>query len=239
MMFLLFQLDTDSENNDKQVKKVRKRTAYSLQEKLDAVRRVANGEKRSKVLHDLNLPESVLRDWIKNKDRFKYFMKNYDKTEMKGRKRTRLPDHIELDRKVYEWYMNQPDKEALTVPQISRKGTEINKSLKGDPYFFCTRGWVHHWKIRYGLKYRSTHSSQEENNSDIQEHVLTSSGENESVDVTEDSVDDTVMNVSTPVLKENESPVKTMKTERGSRYSSEAVWSRHLTQDINTGFHLI
>ena len=236
MMFLFIKLYAGSEKKDEQGKKVTKRTAYSLQEKMAAFYRVASCEKRSTVLEELNLPEPTLRQ---DMDRFKYVMKNFNKKEMKERKKTRLPDNVDLDRKLYQWFTSQPTKDAISNEQIIAKAQEIHISQTGNPYSRCYTGWLHRWKKRHGLlKQQMRYSSQDENNSmkeneNIEGHVLTSSGENESMNTDDDSAGDTAMDDFTSVITENEPPMKRIKTECDRRYRGEPAASLHQTADNN------
>ena len=233
MMFLFIKLYAGSEKKDEQGEKVTKRTAYSLQEKMAAVYRVASCEKRSTVLGELNLPESTLRQ---DKDRFKYVMKNCNKKEMKERKKTRLPDNVDLDRELYQWFTSQPTKDAISNEEIIAKAQEIHISQTGNPYSRCYTGWLHRWKKRHGLlKQQMRYSSQDENNSmkeneNIEGHVLTSSGENESMNTDDDSAGDTAMDDFTSVITENKPPIK---TECDRRYRGEPAASLHQTADNN------
>lgn len=45
---------------------------YTLEEKILAITRIENGEKKAAVGRDLNIPESTLRGWCKTKEKIRF-----------------------------------------------------------------------------------------------------------------------------------------------------------------------
>jgi len=50
----------------------RKKSSYTVEDKLKAVSRVRNGERQCVVYRELGIPESTLRGWIRDEDKLRY-----------------------------------------------------------------------------------------------------------------------------------------------------------------------
>jgi len=52
----------------------RKRKAWTVSNKVNAVKRVNNGESQAKVLRDIGVSKSTLRGWLKDKEKLREFL---------------------------------------------------------------------------------------------------------------------------------------------------------------------
>ena len=85
----------------------RKRKAWTVSDKVNAVERVDKGESQAKVSRDLGVSESTLRGWLKDKEKLHEFLHTVDESDGLNRKRARLANDERLDAAQYRWFVQQ------------------------------------------------------------------------------------------------------------------------------------
>ena len=79
----------------------RKRKAWTVSDKVNAVERIDKGESQAKVSRDLGVSESTLRGWLKDKEKLREFLHTVDENGGLNRKRARLANDERLDAALY------------------------------------------------------------------------------------------------------------------------------------------
>ena len=129
-----------------------KRKQFTVKDKLDAISQLNKGASRATICHDLGLAESTLRGWIKDEANLRKFVSECEETEGLNRKKARLPQHVELDRSLFMWFVHQRDQGIpLSGPILKAQAEKLSKDLGGDDDFTATEGWLSRWKKRHGI----------------------------------------------------------------------------------------
>ena len=66
----------------------RKHASHNVQQKLDVIERIRKGETRTKVSRELGVPDSTIRRWVKDENKFRAFLDQLDEGGLR-RKRAR------------------------------------------------------------------------------------------------------------------------------------------------------
>ncbi|XP_014276200.1 jerky protein homolog-like [Halyomorpha halys] len=130
----------------------RKRVVIAIEQKIDAVYRLENGEPLKKVA-DLNVGTSTVSEWKKNKnDLIKFASKTACSTIQ--RKTMRKFENEELNEAVFLWFMQQREKGIpLTGPLIQEKAKVLALQFgESSKPFTASSGWLDRWKCRYGIR---------------------------------------------------------------------------------------
>lgn len=131
----------------------RKRVVISIEQKIEAIYRLENGEVLKKIAEDLNVGTSTVSDWKKNKDDLiKFATKTASSTV--PRKTMKKFENEELNEALFLWFMQEREKGIqLTGPLIQEKARAL-ASLFGETSkpFLASSGWLDRWKSRYGIK---------------------------------------------------------------------------------------
>ena len=130
----------------------RKHAAYTVQQKLQIVSRIRNGETQAKVSREAGIPESTLRGWLKEEPKLRQFLEEVDSDDGIKRKRTRTAKDPVLDKAVFNWFVQQRS-EGLPIsgPLVQAQAQGLSDSIHGEGAFHASRGWLHRWKKRHGI----------------------------------------------------------------------------------------
>ena len=136
----------------------KKRKAYTVKEKLDAVNRVLEGEKLTGVGRDIGVPESTIRGWVRDRDKLQLFLESVDMQHGFHSKRTRPAKNPQLDAELYRWYIQNCDNSItpITNPIIKAHAEKLNNDFGGPSDFKASDGWLSLWRRRHGLCRLST-----------------------------------------------------------------------------------
>lgn len=131
-------------------KKKRVLTIRSLETKLAAIADVEAGlEPKVNIARKYDIPPNTLSTWIKNADRIKAASQAADFRP--HRKKLRTTPYDDIDKALYEWYMNARSVDvSLTYRQLQSRAEQIAEEM-GYQRFRCSNGWVHRFKERYKL----------------------------------------------------------------------------------------
>lgn len=118
--------------------KAGKRPLRSLtaHEKLDAIRRVHEGESKASVARDIGVPESTLRGWCKNEDKISYLSRQASPENEDGERLEKRPK-VEENLQPYNLCLRTPENapEDLRVPSSAdadRSKSAADLSMKAD-----------------------------------------------------------------------------------------------------------
>lgn len=132
---------------------------YSIGTKLDAIRRVENGESQAHVAHELHAGPTTVNGWILQKQKIKGYCDRLSSDSALQRMKIRDPDFTEIDQRVYDWFVSQ---RTLGIPLsgtlICDKALAIAEQLYGtETSFEGSRGWFNRWQRRHGISQHSIH----------------------------------------------------------------------------------
>ncbi|KAG6931620.1 tigger transposable element derived 5 [Chelydra serpentina] len=130
-----------------------KRKAYTVQEKLDAIKRHRNGETQAKISRDIGINESTFHGWLKNADKLGSYMHNLDKEHCLLRKRSRLANDADLDSAVYTWFVKEQQKGIpISGLLIAMQAEKFDRELNGEfSNFKASSGWLWRFQKRHGI----------------------------------------------------------------------------------------
>uniref|UniRef100_A0A8C4RFE6 HTH CENPB-type domain-containing protein n=1 Tax=Erpetoichthys calabaricus TaxID=27687 RepID=A0A8C4RFE6_ERPCA len=132
----------------------RKHASYDVQQKLDVIERIRNGETRIKVSRELGVPESTLRGWIKDENKLRTFLDELDEGGLR-RKRARTAKDPELDKTTFNAICEARNNGIpISGPVIQAQAEKLYKEIHGpdaDPEFTVLSGWLKRWKQQHGI----------------------------------------------------------------------------------------
>ncbi|GFR09827.1 jerky protein homolog-like [Trichonephila clavata] len=138
----------------------RKQVNLSMEQKLQALKRLDKGENVSSVAKDLGVGKSTIGDWKKKRTEIESWCVNRMSTEtLKERKSMKESDYNKVSEALYIWFCQTREK-GLTVngPTLQEKALKFYDEFKkdSDPIFVASTGWLDRWKKRYGVRQLST-----------------------------------------------------------------------------------
>ncbi|XP_028678617.1 jerky protein homolog-like [Erpetoichthys calabaricus] len=132
----------------------RKHASYDVQQKLDVIERIRNGKTRIKVSRELGVPESTLRGWIKDENKLRTFLDEFDEGGLR-RKTARTAKDPELDKATFNAFCETRNNGIpISGPVIQAQAEKLYKEIHGpnaDPEFTVSSGWLKRWKQRHGI----------------------------------------------------------------------------------------
>lgn len=121
----------------------------TIEEKLEAINRVKNGELLRNVAADYNVGVSTVSEWVKMKTKFEEHA-----SKMPNKKTMKTCQNEKVNEAVFLWFTQQREKGvALTGPIIQEKAKILSEMMgeKGNG-FKASAGWLEKWKGRYGVR---------------------------------------------------------------------------------------
>ncbi|KAL8600197.1 hypothetical protein ACOMHN_062487 [Nucella lapillus] len=145
------------------MEKHKTRKVLNLKQKIQLIKEVeGNPQKTRKIIADkYGIPHSTLSTIIKEKQKYE---RQYKGGEHNGsRIRCRGPQHQDVDDALLRWF-KQARSEGFTVngPMLKTKADELSQIL-GILNWRCSEGWIHRWKKRHGIQFRSSMGQPSEN----------------------------------------------------------------------------
>uniref|UniRef100_UPI00358FDD14 tigger transposable element-derived protein 2-like n=1 Tax=Myxine glutinosa TaxID=7769 RepID=UPI00358FDD14 len=149
--------------------------SYTMQEKLDAVTRVQNGETQYFIIYDVlytftnlvfflvqvcralgGLNESTLHGWLKKEDELRSFVRDIEHSDGLTRKRARKAADTQLDRATYTWFSQKMNNNVpISGPILKAQAQKLHKQIHGEsadaPDFKASGGWLSRFKKRHGI----------------------------------------------------------------------------------------
>lgn len=130
----------------------RKRTVVSLETKLQAINRLDKGETIKKVASDLGVGEVTVGDWRRKRAEIEKWCSQKD-NESK-RKTMKTGEFEKTSSALFMWFTQLRSKGSpVSGPMLQEKAIEFHEKFKdGEEEFTASRGWLHRWKTRYGIR---------------------------------------------------------------------------------------
>ncbi|XP_053404457.1 tigger transposable element-derived protein 4-like [Mercenaria mercenaria] len=130
----------------------RKLDVKTIEVKYNAIMEVEKGQKsKAQIARDLKINSSTLATWVKNAANIKEGYLTYSPK----RKTMKTGKWDELESALLQWFKFARDKEAvLSGPTLIAKAEQYAQSLQIED-FHGTTGWLHRFKERNGIVFRS------------------------------------------------------------------------------------
>lgn len=154
MLSVNYTMDVGSKNKRKQ---------FSLKEKMDILKEVDQGSKKSDVARMFFLAPSTLSTIIKDREKI---TKLYEQSSLcTDRKRLRLGDNQALEEALNTWFKDTREKNVpITGPILQAKAKDF-AFLMGVTDFQASSGWLHRFRDRYKISWNIV--SGEERDADV------------------------------------------------------------------------
>ncbi len=142
--------------------KTARNCSLTLYDKLEIIKAVESGHKRSYVARQYGISKSSISDVIKKKQKIVEAFEVSNVSPKRKRLRTSL--YVDVEEAILLWLkqaraLNIP----ITGPAIQNKGRELATSL-GHPSLVCSKGWLHRFKTRHGLLFGQGGGGRSESN---------------------------------------------------------------------------
>ncbi|XP_033329939.2 uncharacterized protein LOC117222387 isoform X3 [Megalopta genalis] len=133
------------------VKKQRTYKNWSLQDKLEAVKKIDTGASIRTIAIEYNVHESVVRKWIHDRETLeKHRLSTYSK-------RVRLSPVEKVNEALTIWFYDEKKrKNSISISDVKAKALEFFKEFGGMETFKASDGWFRHWKQRNGIRFIAT-----------------------------------------------------------------------------------
>lgn len=127
-----------------------KRPIYlTVQERLEILMKLEDGFARSQLAKAYNVNTFTIRRIELNAARIR---QQSQIPEIQGHKRLQRPVLIELDARLYAWFLEQQARDDhISDEQLQEKAREINKELGGPASFTASKGLILRFKRRHGI----------------------------------------------------------------------------------------
>lgn len=133
----------------------RKRVVLSLENKIDIVNRLKNGESELKVAADYDIGRTTVIGIRKDADKLLSHVSTMTSLDGNAKKRKTMKSayNEELDAALYLWFLqNRSLGIPMSGPILTSKALELNKQLKACPLFTASNGWLEKFKHRHGIR---------------------------------------------------------------------------------------
>nr|CAH7761887.1 unnamed protein product [Callosobruchus chinensis] len=75
------------------------------------------------------------------------------KDKLGNRSTMKKPKNVTLDKALYIWYCQNHEQDLhISGLKLQATALKLNEELGGDPAFTASKGWLHRWKKRHGLR---------------------------------------------------------------------------------------
>ncbi|XP_064473520.1 uncharacterized protein LOC135388112 isoform X2 [Ornithodoros turicata] len=133
----------------------KKRATLNYEERLQVIRHVQSGQKKSAVANAFNIPRSTLSTFLKNKDAIEV---NAARRTSRGAKRVRVRAYEELEEKLFQWCEDaQALGMTLTGPIMLSQARQFADEL-GIVSVSVGTGWIHRFRERHGIRKASSYA---------------------------------------------------------------------------------
>lgn len=127
----------------------RKRVVITIEQKLEAVKRVENGELLRTVAADLGVGISSVSVWVKSKSKLEEYC-----AKMPNRKSMKPSEYEQVNEALFLWFSQAREKGMPISGPILMEKAKLLAEMMGDSYkdFGASSGWLDRWKARYGVR---------------------------------------------------------------------------------------
>uniref|UniRef100_A0A1B6GWK2 HTH CENPB-type domain-containing protein n=1 Tax=Cuerna arida TaxID=1464854 RepID=A0A1B6GWK2_9HEMI len=133
----------------------RKRVVVSLETKLNAIRRLDNGESIRTVAKDLGVGEVTVGDWRRKRAELeKWGAQSLNSNCNSERKTFKKCEYEKTSEALFLWFSEMRARGSpISGPILQAKALDFHKSFgDGDEPFTASSGWLMRWKNRYGVR---------------------------------------------------------------------------------------
>lgn len=130
----------------------RKRVVVTMQQKLEALKRINGGEPLWKVAEYYNVGYVTVSDWKRKRQEIENWCKS--RISATGERRTmKKSDYEKVSEELFQWYRKQRENNIrITGPVLQNKALQLNQQYgENKKNFSASTGWLDRWKKRYGL----------------------------------------------------------------------------------------
>lgn len=185
----------------------RKHVVVSLKKKLDALKRLDQGETMKKVASELGVGGATVWDWRKKRQEIEKWCSqrsvgNADAITV--RKTMRKGEFEKTSEALFLWFLQRrKEGSPISGPILQSKALELHKRFnEGD--FTASSGWLERWKKRYGIGGK---------NFNLPEEILSAGTEEKTVVGTEETtelnkVENLSLGENTPLSNEENFTIK-------------------------------
>lgn len=133
----------------------RKKVVLSIEQKLNAVKRLEAGESGKKIALELGVGSSTVSDWKKNRVQLETWCSE-QATEncSKLRKTMKKDSHCKISEALFLWHETMRGKGVpISGPLLQEKALQLKTRIEGENSdFTACNSWINRWKIRYGIR---------------------------------------------------------------------------------------
>lgn len=125
-----------------------------MSRKLEAIKRINNGESLKKIALEFGVGETTVGDWRRNKAQIEAFCSKMDSSKaLEGRSTLKKAKTEKLDEAVYLWFKQQ---RAQGIPIsgniLKEKALLLSQKLNENESFSASQGWLDKFKKRHGIR---------------------------------------------------------------------------------------
>lgn len=134
----------------------RKRVVLSIEQKVDIIRKVEQGETRANIQREFNIGKTTVVDILKAKhDIFKFYAATETNKGLAKRETLGKAKLVELDEVLWEWYrMKRSDGKDKPIAgwMIVEKAKELHHKMNISEPCNLSDGWLRNFKMRRGIR---------------------------------------------------------------------------------------
>ncbi|XP_060616128.2 jerky protein homolog-like isoform X3 [Anolis sagrei] len=133
----------------------RKKVVVSMEQKLEAIKRLDKGEMMQKVANEYGVARVTVGEWKKNRLEIeKWCSSRVTDGALKERKTMKKCRYEKVSEALYVWFIQFRDIGVpISGPILQQKALHFRKEFnEGDLDFTASSGWLDRWKKRYGIR---------------------------------------------------------------------------------------
>lgn len=133
----------------------RKRKVVTIAQKLEAIKRLDQGNLLKNVASDYGVGVSTVAEWRQKRNKLEQWSSVLASPNVK-RKSMKSGEYNKIDEALYLWFTQQRDKGTpLSGPILQEKAISISEDLpvrEAPDTFTASDGWLGRWKKRHGIR---------------------------------------------------------------------------------------
>lgn len=133
----------------------RKRVVVSLEKKLEALKRLDQGQKIKRVASELGVGEATVSDWRKKREEIEKWCFQISLgmcNETIHRKTMKKGEFENISEALYMWFIEMRKNDSpVSGPILQSKALELHRSFNEGTEFTASNGWLERWKRKYGI----------------------------------------------------------------------------------------
>lgn len=132
----------------------RKRVVITIEQKLEAIRRLDKGDLLKNVASDLGVGVSTISEWKKQREKIEKWSSVLTSPQP-SRKTMKTGEYQKVDDALYLWFTQNRERGIpISGPILKQKAVNLSEELPviEAPDFTASDGWLHRWKKRHGIR---------------------------------------------------------------------------------------